>query len=383
MFFRAAVGVPLLLSSLASAALNGTYPASTTTNLNCATKMGKHSACPVPTCTKLWTVEAPPVIIPSYTQMTLTYTGNASTITSTETVQVTATVTDSTITDTFSTTSTEYDTITETISTTTTFTETDTATTTSTYTSSVPTASGFVPVSDTLNGYPGSQSQKRNDWSQLEARAANSTECGVPKDDYPQSVECLAEIMVQSTKLVTVTQSPTVTIITPAPSSTTVQSTTTSTSTIVPDDVSTTESFSTTETMTETATLSFTETATTTTTVEAAAATTVIAACAADNIVGPIDGRSIYNVFNIGPNAATIYDNAAATSAYDCCAQCFNKDGCTGSIYGYGRCLLMHNSARTCDSQSANVAYFVAQTGSGGYAVSNGNCGYLYDHGAS
>ncbi|KAF2815165.1 uncharacterized protein BDZ99DRAFT_191598 [Mytilinidion resinicola] len=224
MFFRAAVGVPLLLSTLASAATNGTYPASTTTNLHCTTKMGRHSACPVPTCTKLWTVEAPPVIIPSYTQTTLTHTGNASTITSTETIQATATVTASTITDTFSTTSSEYDTITETTSTTTTFTETDTVTTTSTFTSVVPTESGFQFVSDTLNGYPGT-AQKRNNWNQLEARGANSTEHGVPKKDYPQSVECSAEIMVQSTKMVTVTLSPTITIVTPVPSSTTVQTT--------------------------------------------------------------------------------------------------------------------------------------------------------------
>lgn len=107
-------------------------------------------------------------------------------------------------------------------------------------------------------------------------------------------------------------------------------------------------------------------------------------ACATNNIlsVAP-DNGSITNAYNNGfaDGSGSTFDVAIAPSAYDCCVLCQLTADCQASAWSAeqnNRCVLLHNSARTCPAQSASQLFFVSNPSTtDAWTVSNGNCGYL------
>lgn len=361
------------------------------TELHCVTAMGPKPVYGVQTVSSTSTVTLSEAT--STTVVTDTVTAAPTTDVVTETAQVTVTQTENTVTDTFTSTSTETDTITTTTTQTDTLTETVTTTTTTTDTTVVPTPAGFLPISDTLAGYP--QQKRRNvghphckpkgsvyATTSAAAYLASSTkaeDCGVDPtgSTYAQSVACSETITEQHTATATATSSMTITA---APVTSTTTETVTSTSTEVPH-AETTETLTETTTATATATQTETLTQTETVTETASAPTqTSYAACQASNLLSSYNGMSIVNVYNNNNGnvgGGSIYDNASAPSAEACCALCFNTAGCSGTAWlAPSRCVLLRNAARTCDSQSSNPAVFITGNG-GGYTLSNSGCGYI------
>jgi len=357
--------------------------------LHCVTAMGPKPVYAVQTVSSTTTVTLSDAT--STTIVTDTVTAAPTTDVVTDTTQVTVTTTESTVTDTFTSTSTETETTTLFTTQTDTLTETATTTTTTTDTTVIPTPSGFVPISDTLNGFP--QRKRRNVghphckpkgsvYSTAAAYLTSSTsseDCGIATtgSTYAQSVACSETITEQQTATATTTTSMTITA---APVTSTTTETITSTSTEVPR-AETTETLTETTTASTTSTITETQTQTETVTETATAPPqTKYAACSADNILSSYNGQSIINVYNNNNGnvgGGSIFDNAQAPSAEDCCALCFNTAGCTGTAYlAPSRCVLLRNAARTCESESANPAVFIVGNGVG-YTLSNSACGYI------
>ncbi|KAJ1329871.1 hypothetical protein MN608_06607 [Microdochium nivale] len=367
-----------------------------TSEVNCVTPMGPKPVEPVETVTLSSTST---LVLPDATStsvVTNTVTEAPVTNTETSTTQVTVTETDSTVTDTFTSTSTSTEIRTDTTTETQTSTDTATVTTTVIVGSVVATPPGFVPISDSVNGYPQRKRDVRHPRdchhkptashatyvpSTSTTYAAASGTCLGEYSQYPQSVQCSETTTAQQTVIVTGVASVTSTI-TPPPVTSTTTETFTSTSTEVPR-AQTTETVTETTTATTTVTETTATTTTTTTTAEATSFALTYEACGPRNILGPrYNGSPISNVFNGANNGqaggGAIYDNTAAASAEDCCVSCVTKTGCTGSVFAGGRCVLLRNQQRSCGSQSSNVAAFVVSPGSAssGYVLSNGLCGY-------
>lgn len=258
-----------------------------------------------------------------------------------------------------------------------------------------------MPISDTLNGYPARKrdSHRRHchkpslsepapystaqivSYSSAQASPSDGA-CTIGEGtQYPASVQC----SVTSTTQGTATQTETITsTTTPAPVTAIETATVTSTSTEVPS-ASTTLTQTETITATATATVTSTTTETTTSTTTATETATVngYTGCEANNMLTSYQGRPIRNVFNNGNGqlaGSTILDFVNTASAIDCCKRCFDTAGCTGSIFPYPSgtsCYLLHNADRSCVSQSANQALFIAGSGSDvGFTLFNGPCGY-------
>lgn len=266
--------------------------------------------------------------------------------------------------------------------------DTQTTTTTTTSTSTVPSPDGFVPVTDTeTNGFP---SKRRRNSKSDTTKGKSATQKkptrphnpgaseGVKCKSYPQSVRCQKTVTDQHRVTVTATERGCTRTIKPTPITKTTTKTITSTSTEVPR-ASTTVTTTQTTTVVTTTTDTQTTTSTTTSTSTATATAVAYEACSADNIISSYNGQSIINAYNNNNGqvgGGSIYDNASASSAEDCCILCINTSGCEGSYFQGGRCVLLHNADRSCTSQSANEIVFVTGGNGGGFTVSNGLCGY-------
>lgn len=358
--------------------------------VQCITAMGPKPAYTVQTVSSTTTVTLDDAT--TTTIVTDTVTAAPTTDVVTETEQTTVTQTEDTVTDTFTSTSTVTESATETTTQTDTETETVTVTTTTTSVNSILAPTGFVPISGTFNGYP--MRKKRNvghPHCKPKASPSSSTtpapyptattgaeNCGVQStgSTYAQGVVCSETLTEQQTSTATSTASMT---ITPAPVTSTSTETVTSTSTEVPH-ADVTETLTETTTATTTSTTTETQTETQTVTEEATATATQYAQCGAENLLSSYNGQSIVNVYNNNNGnvgGGSIYDNASAASAYDCCVLCATTSGCTGTAFlAPSRCVLLRNAARTCDSEASNPAVFI--TGSGaGFTLSNSACGFI------
>ncbi|KAH7021352.1 uncharacterized protein B0I36DRAFT_435195 [Microdochium trichocladiopsis] len=359
------------------------------TEVHCVTAIGPSPVSAVATVSSTTTLTLGDAT--TTTAVTDTITTAPTTETVTETEQVTVTQTEDTVTSTYTSTSTETETSTETVVQTETLTESVTETTTTTSTSTVPAPTSFLPIADTLAGYPAQKrrhvghprckpkvSTTSSTAAPYQTTSTSSEDCGVQPvpSQYPQSVQCTETVTEQQTLTETTTSSTTVT---PAPVTATSTETITSTSTEVPQaEVTETLTETTTSTVTTTSTQSTTVTETQTETATASAV--AYAACAANNLLSSYQGMSIVNAYNNNNGnvgGGSIYDNAQAASAYDCCVLCLNTSGCTGTAFlAPSRCVLLRNSARTCNGQSSNPAVFITGNGAG-YTLSNSACGYF------
>ncbi|THY31589.1 hypothetical protein D6C99_10460 [Aureobasidium pullulans] len=359
---------------------------STKTLRTCLTKQGTASIAKVPSTTYGLTITKTAVqVITSTPSTTFTPAPTTTTLTSTSTTSTTTTlsqVTD-TYTDTITLTNTETDTTT---AATTTITETSsTTTTTSTGISTVPVPSGFTALGDYISG----AAKKRSPNGRFDARAATpatKTYCKIANGkvtmspaSYPKAVTCaqLVQIIKTSTKTQTAFKTTTITAATPIiTSSTTTTTTVTSTISLIDASTTTTETDTSTTTTTITVTPSTTTTTTTTITVLQPTAT-VFAQCAANNLIGSVNGAGFYGA------GADNYATADAPSATDCCNICANTASCEGFAY-YGTCYILYASNDGCfPGQSRAVFYAGGGIGPGdGYVIGNGQCGE-YSNGSS
>ncbi|KAJ6131209.1 hypothetical protein N7523_001669 [Penicillium sp. IBT 18751x] len=348
--------------------------------VSCRTELGLNSVKSVPTTTVTRVAhDHTPVVIYSTVQDTVTVTPSTSTATATEYDTTTITSTADTVTDTFSTTSTEYDTATVTLTddpvTVTVYT---TISSTSTSISTISTSAGFTPIVDTFatpTVYKRSLDEEEN--------------CSPWLDEYkyPQKVECFEKVVLKTTSISTVTESPSTTTAATPSTAVTETSTITSNSVIVPSDVSTTLSYSTTATITET-TLVAGETTTvtsTTTAVVSTATASYYGACAANNIAtsplssdfGSFAGEYVNVVqFTHIPGQGLSVGNT--DSAYDCCVSCIQTSNCAFSYF-----MAVESSTNYCylvetNTCSATSVYATVYTDSNPTTInlSNGNCGH-------
>lgn len=165
---------------------------STTTEVKCATRMGKSPLSSIKTTTKTITEILLPVIIRITSTPTITVTPHATSTTLTATVTSTTTTTAPTITDVFSTTLTSTLSSTATQTVTSTAVTTITTTTSTTFTSAVPTSPGFRPVADTTASvYPAKKRAINHirDSSNIFAVAQRSVQKGCV-GGYPIAVFC-------------------------------------------------------------------------------------------------------------------------------------------------------------------------------------------------
>ena len=168
---------------------------------------------------------------------------------------------------------------------------------------------------------------------------------------------------------------------------TTVFQTFTAIATATPANVQTTSSFITTATVTQTIVSEAVTTTTVTSIATATATATFFAACGTNNLLGPTvaaNGGTIFNVFNNGAGVVSTFNSTRANSAYDCCVACQQFGSCQGSAFGVnnGNCVLLRKQDNSCPAPPNGAAFYREQVGrSGGYIVSNGPCGYLYDGG--
>lgn len=320
-----------------------------------------------------------PIVTFTTTQDTVTETPATFTLSLTDYETTTITVTEDTITDTFSTTSTAFDTATVTITddpvTSTIYT---TVSTTSTTTSTITTSDGFTPIADTL---PTPTAFRR--------ALVNEDDCpeGPWVDDYqyPLEVECHEKIIFKTTTTSTITAVP-ITTTTATPTTTATETSTISTTlVVVPSDVSTTLSYSTTSTLTET-TYVPRETTTVTSTVTAVAAVataTFLESCAANNLAGaPLSSEfgstagQYINEISFGGIPGRSISAGASDSAYDCCVGCIETSDCAfswfdgGSSPGYCYLILTSTCSTTSTYGVAGLASYSTT-----WQLSNGNCG--------
>ena len=308
------------------------------------------------------------VCLTTYATSTATPPPTTTTLTAISTLTVY--VTDSTITDIFSTTSTILVTSTETDTSTTTQTSTTSATATATITSTVSAPAGFTPIQSST-ATPASRRNLAAARIEEDALVLRSEQQGGCRGkSYPQSVTCKVQVVVKPKAITKTIQGPPKTVTAaPKTSTSTTTSTLTTTSTSVPANVLTTISFSTTETITTTTIEMATAVTTTTSTATSTATVNALGACSSDNFVGA------NNVFNAGANAASIYTTSSATSAYDCCSQCQAMSTCSGSAFSGTTCILLQNNACPANGAANGVAGFY--TGTSPFMVSNGAC-YTY-----
>ncbi|KAJ5684633.1 uncharacterized protein N7477_000978 [Penicillium maclennaniae] len=348
--------------------------------VSCRTELGLNSVKSVPTTTVTRVAhDHTPVVIYSTVQDTVTVTPSTSTATATEYDTTTITSTADTITDTFSTTSTEYDTATVTLTddpvTVTVYT---TISSTSTSISTISTSSGFTPIVDT---FATPTAVKRS--------LDEDENCSPWLDEYkyPQKVECYEKVVLKTTSISTVTESPSTTTAATPSTTVTETSTITSNSVVVPSDVSTTLSYSTTSTITET-TLVAGETTTVTSTTTAVVSTATASfyeACAANNIAtspltsdyGSYAGKYI-NVVQFTRISGEGMSVGSTDTAYDCCVSCIQTSDCALSYFmavsgGSNYCYVITTTTCSATSNYATVYTYGNPTT---INLANGNCGH-------
>jgi len=163
----------------------------------------------------------------------------------------------------------------------------------------------------------------------------------------------------------------------PRPSTVISTSTYVSTSTLVPR-ASSTKKFSFISTLSASVTVVESTTTQSTTTVTVAAVATKYAVC--DNYsLGPrlSSGNYLFNFAAVDPSATVQYPTVS--SAYDCCAACFDTPNCQAVGYAstIGVCIVVVGT--TCPAGQPLAGYFSETTGPNQYHVIsvNGPCGSL------
>lgn len=163
---------------------------------------------------------------------------------------------------------------------------------------------------------------------------------------------------------------------------------------IGPSTISSTVTNSVTTTKSVDSTITNTVTTSTTTTMTFTSTSTANGACQTNNILGPIyqnQGvtRAVSDVFNNGPNAATVGSTISVDNeAEGCCNACTARDDCTGYAYlGSGICVVLSypNPNTGVCIQDANAAYFTYtnDVSGGGLTIGNGLCGFIYQGSAT
>jgi hypothetical protein len=183
------------LQILAVLPLLATSVVATNPSTTCRTELGTKSTNHVSTVTKTSTSSHQPTKTVTIRPTVTTYVGLWYTVTGFATK--TKTVTDSTVTDTFSTTSTVFAVETDTITSTVTTTTTNTDTASSTSTTVVPTTQGFQNIQDTINS---DVLQRRALDHPHVPRAQVQKPQGLKASMYPTKVDCMLFHSILSTK---------------------------------------------------------------------------------------------------------------------------------------------------------------------------------------
>jgi hypothetical protein len=389
---RLALAASLLGYASAGNVQSSSLPVSSQAHVHtavCTTVLGLTSVASVPTTTITRRIHDPtPVVVFSTVQDTVTVTPSVSTLTATDYETTTVTSTASTVTDVFSTTSTEFDTATLTV------TPNDitstaylTAAITATITSTIEASAALTPIVDTLTTSTVVYNALKRSFE-----PSLDNDCSPVLDDfkYAQEVVCHEKIILKTTTISTVTESPATSTAAVPSTTVTATSTITTSSVVVPDDVSTTLSYSTTSTITETSTApAVTDTVTSTVTATVAVSTTsAYAACATNNIAGaPLSsdfgGLAGDYIYSLSWGTVSGYGSSVAvsTSAEACCISCQEKANCAFSFYYEPTSIQKFCYMITTTTCSSSDTYGYAYVGSNeltySFQASNGNCGQL------
>ncbi|KAF1996662.1 hypothetical protein P154DRAFT_623004 [Amniculicola lignicola CBS 123094] len=374
-----------LVASLVIACVSGAGPQTYTTS-SCATQLGFTSVKNVKTTTKTKTSTLPPKLAYSITRATTTITLPTVTRVTTTTRTSIITVTDNAVTKEFTTTVPLFVTITRFAYTTTTATQIQEVTATSTSTSTIgATPSPFYNFLDTIGdlGHPAKRELSKPDPRSLHSSPVHGRSEPFKtssKKQYPQAVDCVKGINIQSTKTATISGCP---VRTTLPARTVIKTITTSrviTSTIVPSGISitrTSTTFSNIETR-SISTLTSSTTSTTTVTIPAASVATIYAACNPDNIAGALPSGEFIDGLTLADSLTTFTRVEEVFSGYDCCVLCQTRGGCIGSYWTEpsSGCILRKRRDDVCLTRQRTVIAYEAHAGNRELAVlSNGPCG--------